>query len=68
MEFLGIEQLFQMSSFVPVPLLKQAEQAFGTILLPGVRALVYNANGQDLANFLSWGTRTSTGHGTIYEL
>jgi hypothetical protein len=53
----GAEQLFHMSSEVPASMAKHAPQVSGKPLLPGARGFMYNASGDDLIRFLSWGTR-----------
>lgn len=55
-ERLGAQQLFQMSSEVPASMLKQASKISGRELKPGSRGLMYNASGEDLVRFLTWGT------------
>jgi hypothetical protein len=59
-EQVGAEQLFHMSSEVPASMAKRAPQVSGKPLLPGARGFMYNASGEDLIKFLSWGTRVGT--------
>ena len=59
-ERIGAEQLFQMSSEVPASMVAQAQHISRKPLLPGARGFMYNASGEDLINFLSWGTRVNT--------
>jgi hypothetical protein len=53
LERIGAQQLFEMSSVIPQ---KMAER-FKTPLKPGARGFIYNADPQDLVDFLSWGTQ-----------
>jgi hypothetical protein len=61
-EQIGAEQLFQMSSEIPATMAKRAEQVTGTPLIPGARGFIYNASGEDMIRFLSWGTLVNTEH------
>lgn len=58
----GAKQLFDMSSEVPATMARRAQQLSGTTLLPGARGFIYNASGEDLIRFLSWGTLVNTEH------
>jgi hypothetical protein len=58
----GAQQLFDMSSEVPATMAKRAQQLSGTTLSPGARGFIYNASGEDLIRFLSWGTLVNTEH------
>lgn len=55
----GAQQLFDMSSIVPASMIKRAREVFSIALAPSSRGFMYNADGQDLVNFLTWGTRQS---------
>ncbi len=61
-EHIGAEQLFQMSSEVPTTMAKRAQDVSGTSISPGARGFIYNASGEDLVRFLSWGTLVNTEH------
>lgn len=54
---LGATQLFRMSSIVPQTMVIRAQQVFGRTVRSDSRGFLYNATGEDLVNFLSWGTR-----------
>jgi hypothetical protein len=56
-EQLSAEQLFKISSLIPDTLRTRAQQVFARVLLPGARGFLLNMDGQELINFLSWGTR-----------
>ncbi len=61
-EHVGAEQLFQMSSEIPPTMAKRAQDVSGTSISPGARGFIYNASGEELVRFLSWGTLVNTEH------
>ena len=61
-EHVGAEQLFQMSSEIPATMAKRAQDVSGASISSGARGFVYNASGEDLVRFLSWGTLVNTEH------
>jgi hypothetical protein len=61
-EHVGAEQLFQMSSEIPATMAKQAQVVSGASISSGARGFIYNASGEDLVNFLSWGTLVNAEH------
>ena len=58
----GANQLFDMSSEIPATMANRAQQLSGTTLSPGARGFIYNASGEALIRFLSWGTLVNTEH------
>jgi hypothetical protein len=61
-ENVGAEQLFQMSSEIPATMAKRAQDVSGASVSSGARGFVYNASGEDLVRFLSWGTLVNAEH------
>ena len=57
----GAEQLFYMSSPIPDSMIARARNTFSVEVPAGARGFIYNADPQDLLNFLNWGTRTRDG-------
>jgi hypothetical protein len=50
------EQLFEMSSVIPGPIVTRAREEFGITLNQGARGFMYNADIKDFVRFLYWGT------------
>jgi hypothetical protein len=57
----GAEQLYHMASFVPTSMIARAGGTFNVEVPKGARGFIYNADPQDLVNFLNWGTRQALG-------
>ena len=53
----GAEQLFHMASPIPPSMIDRARSTFSVDVPGGARGFIYNADPQDLVNFLNWGTR-----------
>jgi len=53
----GAEQLFHMASTIPESMITRARATFNIEVPAGAHGFIYNADPQDLVNFLNWGTR-----------
>jgi hypothetical protein len=58
-----VQQMFQMSSIIPEELRERASKSMGLDIQRGARCFVYNANPDQLLQFLSWGTLGNAGIG-----
>ncbi|HEU5198599.1 MAG TPA: hypothetical protein VFU32_03115 [Ktedonobacterales bacterium] len=56
LEQICARQLFEMSSPMPDIMLRNARRTFGLQIEAGARGFIYNADAQDLINFLEWGS------------